>query len=377
MWRNYAINDLYEPGSTFKIVTAAAALEEGSATLNSHYYCNGFIRDIKGVVLRCSSWYDPHEDQDFATSFSNSCNVAFVNMARELGKEKLYEYIKAFGFGQTTGIDLLGEQRGLIPSGIESIREVNLATLSYGHGISVTPIQMINAIAAVANNGKLMTPMMTRSLIDSEGKIVKQFYPEMKRQVISENTADMLLGMLEKTVLEGTGKKAYVPGYRVGGKTGTAQKIIDGRYVDKKYISSFGGVAPVDDPRIAVLVIVDEPTGIYYGGTVAGPFAAMVIENTLNYMEIPRKYTEAELKNIEEKVLVPEVTGLTIAEAGELISGMDLKYTTEYEDFTLDTIIVDQYPKAGNELQRGGIIDLYLASGTNNPTLSEEVNGDQ
>ena len=377
MWRNYAINDLYEPGSTFKIVTAAAALEEGSATLNSHYYCNGFIRDIKGVVLRCSSWYDPHEDQDFATSFSNSCNVAFVNMARELGKEKLYEYIKAFGFGQTTGIDLLGEQRGLIPSGIESIREVNLATLSYGHGISVTPIQMINAIAAVANNGKLMTPMMTRSLIDSEGKIVKQFYPEMKRQVISENTADMLLGMLEKTVLEGTGKKAYVPGYRVGGKTGTAQKIIDGRYVDKKYISSFGGVAPVDDPRIAVLVIVDEPTGIYYGGTVAGPFAAMVIENTLNYMEIPRKYTEAELKNIEEKVLVPEVIGLTIAEAGELISGMDLKYTTEYEDFTLDTIIVDQYPKAGNELQRGGIIDLYLASGTNNPTLSEEVNGDQ
>lgn len=377
MWRNYAINDLYEPGSTFKIVTAAAALEEGSATLNSHYYCNGFIRDIKGVVLRCSSWYDPHEDQDFATSFSNSCNVAFVNMARELGKEKLYEYIKAFGFGQTTGIDLLGEQRGLIPSGIESIREVNLATLSYGHGISVTPIQMINAIAAVANNGKLMTPMMTRSLIDSEGKIVKQFYPEMKRQVISENTADMLLGMLEKTVLEGTGKKAYVPGYRVGGKTGTAQKIIDGRYVDKKYISSFGGVAPVDDPRIAVLVIVDEPTGIYYGGTVAGPFAAMVIENTLNYMEIPRKYTDAELKNIEEKVLVPEVTGLTIAEAGELISGMDLKYTTEYEDFTLDTIIVDQYPKAGNELQRGGIIDLYLASGTNNPTLSEEVNGDQ
>lgn len=377
MWRNYAINDLYEPGSTFKIVTAAAALEEGSATLNSHYYCNGFIRDIKGVVLRCSSWYDPHEDQDFATSFSNSCNVAFVNMARELGKEKLYEYIKAFGFGQTTGIDLLGEQRGLIPSGIESIREVNLATLSYGHGISVTPIQMINAIAAVANNGKLMTPMMTRSLIDSDGKVVKQFYPEMKRQVISENTADMLLGMLEKTVLEGTGKKAYVPGYRVGGKTGTAQKIIDGRYVDKKYISSFGGVAPVDDPRIAVLVIVDEPTGIYYGGTVAGPFAAMVIENTLNYMEIPRKYTEAELKNIEEKVLVPEVTGLTIAEAGELISGMDLKYTTEYEDFTLDTIIVDQYPKAGNELQRGGIIDLYLASGTNNPTLSEEVNGDQ
>lgn len=373
MWRNYAINDLYEPGSTFKIVTAAAALEEGSATLNSHYYCDGFIRDIKGVVLRCSSWYDPHGDQDFATSFSNSCNVAFVNMARELGKEKLYEYIKAFGFGQTTGIDLPGEQRGLIPSGIDSIKEVNLATLSYGHGISVTPIQMINAIAAVANDGKLMTPMMTRSLIDSQGKVVKQFQPQMKRQVISEKTADMLLDMLEKTVLEGTGKKAYVPGYRVGGKTGTAQKIIDGRYVENKYISSFGGVAPINDPRIAVLVIVDEPTGIYYGGTVAGPFAAMVIENTLNYMEVPRSYTEEELKGIQETVPVPEVIGLTIAEAGELISEISLKYTTEYEDFSLDTVVVDQYPKAGEEIQIGGIIDLYLSSGTNNPTLSEET----
>ncbi|HCO19423.1 MAG TPA: hypothetical protein DIT39_07500 [Tissierellales bacterium] len=183
----------------------------------------------------------------------------------------------------------------------------------------------------------------------------------------------MLLDMLEKTVLEGTGKKAYVPGYRVGGKTGTAQKIIDGRYVENKYISSFGGVAPINDPRIAVLVIVDEPTGIYYGGTVAGPFAAMVIENTLNYMEVPRSYTEEELKGIQETVPVPEVIGLTIAEAGELISEISLKYTTEYEDFSLDTVVVDQYPKAGEEIQIGGIIDLYLSSGTNNPTLSEET----
>ena len=372
MWRNYAINDIYEPGSTFKIVTAAAALEEASANLNTHYYCNGFIRDIPGVVLRCASWYNPHQDQDFEEAFSNSCNVAFVNMARAMGKDKLYDYIKAFGFGEPTGIDLLGEQRGIIPAGTDRIREVNLATLSYGHGIAVTPIQMINSIAATTNGGRLMTPYVVGSLVDSEGRVVKKFEPEVKRQVISEATSRELLSMLEKAVIEGTGRRAYVPGYRVGGKTGTAQKIIDGRYVDGKYISSFGGVAPVDDPKIAVLVIVDEPTGIYYGGTVAGPYAASVIENSLNYLEIPRKYTEAELEAIQETVTVPDVRNMPISQAGKTLTGMDLRYTTEYEDFTIDTLVLDQYPSAGEVVIKGSIIDLYLAQGENNPALSSE-----
>ena len=240
MWRNYAINDIYEPGSTFKIVTAAATLEEATSNLNSTYYCNGFIRDIPGVVLRCASWFKPHEHQDFSEAFANSCNVAFVNMAREVGKEKMLEYIKAFGFGELTGVDLPGEQRGIIPTNAQSIREVNLATLSYGHGIAVTPIQMINAISVVANGGNLMTPRFVKSILDENNRIIENFDPELKRQVISETTAKELLGMLEKAVIEGTGRKAYVPGYRVGGKTGTAQKIIDVRYFAGKYISSFG-----------------------------------------------------------------------------------------------------------------------------------------
>jgi stage V sporulation protein D (sporulation-specific penicillin-binding protein) len=372
MWRNYAINDIYEPGSTFKIVTAAAALEEGTANLNSHYYCNGFIRDIPGVVLRCSSWYDPHGDQDFARAFSNSCNVAFVNMARELGTEKMYEYIKAFGFGEVTGIDLLGEQRGIIPSGTASIREVNLATLSYGHGIAVTPIQMINAISVIGNGGNLMTPHIVKGLADSDGNVVKLFEPELRRQVISETTTNELLDMLELTVLEGTGRKAYVPGYRIGGKTGTAQKIIDGRYVDGKYISSFGGLAPVDDPQVAVLVIVDEPTGIYYGGTVAGPPAASVIESTLKYLEVPRKYTDEELKATKETVIVPDVRNISINRAGKELTDLDLKYTTEYEDFNTDTMVLNQYPSPGEEVTKGSIIDLYLENGSSNPVLSSE-----
>ncbi|MGM0396379.1 MAG: penicillin-binding transpeptidase domain-containing protein [Bacillota bacterium] len=372
LWRNYAINDLYEPGSTFKIVTAAAALEEATADLNTHYYCNGFIRDIPGVVLRCSSWYNPHEDQDFSEAFSNSCNVAFVNMARDLGKEKLYEYIKAFGFGEVSGIDLLGEGSGIIPADTEVIREVNLATLSYGHGIAVTPIQMVNAIAVVGNGGNLMTPHIVKSLVDSDGRVIRSFPPDTRRQVISETTSNEILDMLELTVLEGTGRKAYVPGYRIGGKTGTAQKIIDGRYVEGKYISSFGGVAPVDDPKLAVLVIVDEPTGIYYGGTVAGPPAAYVIENTLNYMEIPRKFTENELKATKDTVMVPDVRNLPIGQAGKEFTDLELKYTTEYEHFSTDTLVIDQYPSPGEEVIKGSIIDLYLEDGSNNPVLSNE-----
>ncbi|MDY0234588.1 MAG: penicillin-binding transpeptidase domain-containing protein [Gudongella sp.] len=372
MWRNYAINDIYEPGSTFKIVTAAASLEEASANLNTHYFCNGFVRDIKGVVIRCSSWYDPHGDQDFSEAFSNSCNVAFVEMARQLGREKMFEYIKAFGFGEPTGIDLLGEQKGIIPISVDSIKEVNLATLSYGHGIAVTPIQMINAISVIANGGNLMTPYMVDSIIDDEENIIQKFEPIKKRQVISEKTANEILTMLEQTVNEGTGRKAYIPGYRVGGKTGTAQKIIDGRYVDEKYISSFGGIAPIDDPEIAILVIVDEPTGVYYGGTVAGPYAKYVIENTLQYLEVPRVYTEEESELIEELAPVPNVVGLKISEAGQILSEAGFKYTTEYEEFTQDTLVIDQFPKNNEPTEKGSIIDLYLESGLNVPVLSEE-----
>ena len=372
MWRNYAINDMYEPGSTFKIVTAAASLEEASANLNTHYFCNGFVRDIKGHVLRCASWYKPHGDQDFSEAFSNSCNPAFVAMARGLGREKMYEYIKAFGFGEVTGIDLPGEQKGITPYSVDSIKEINLATLSYGHNIAVTPIQMINAISVIANGGNLMTPYIVDSIIDDDENIIKKFEPIKKRQVISEKTSNEIMKLLEKTVTEGTGRRAYVPGYRVGGKTGTAQKIINGVYEDEKYISSFGGVAPVDDPKIAILVIVDEPTGIYYGGTVAGPYARYVIENTLQYLEVARVYTDEESELIEELLPIPNVIGLKISEAGQILSEAGFKYTTEYDVFTQDTLVIDQFPKEEEPIQKGSIIDLYLESGFKTPILSEE-----
>lgn len=361
MWRNSAISDVYEPGSTFKIITAAAALEENIASPSSHYYCNGFVRDIKGVVLRCSQWYNPHGAQTLVEAMNNSCNVAFVNLGRQVGKDLLLKYIKAFGFGETTGIDLNGEQAGLVPQNPDNIREVNLATMSYGHGIAVTPLQLINAVSAIANGGNLMEPRLVKELIDNEGNVVKTFEPVVKRKVLSESTSKTMLDMLEQVVRDGTGTKAYIPGMRVGGKTGTAQKIIDGRYAPGKYIASFVAIAPVDDPKIALLVVVDEPgAGQYYGGTIAAPVAKEILEEALNYLEITPVFTEDEKEMLTEKVIVPDVRNMKIGEAGKILTEAGLRYTTEYMNLTSDSVILDQFPLAGTEVQKGSIVDLYL-----------------
>jgi len=366
MWRNFAINDAYEPGSTFKTIVAAAALEENVANMDSHFYCNGFIRDIPGGVLKCSRWYNPHGAQTLKEGMENSCNVVFVNLGRSLGKEKLYKYIKAFGFGEKTGIELTGEQGGIIPPNTDVIKEINLATMSYGHGIAVTPIQLINAVSAIANGGNLMKPRLVSKLIDNEGNVVIENKPEVIRQVISKTTSDMMLEMMESVVTKGTGTNAYVPGYRVAGKTGTAQKIIDGKYAPGKYIGSFVAVAPATDPKIAVLVIVDEPEGMYYGGSVAAPVAGKVIEETLSYLEVEPEFTEEEKEQFEYTEVVPDVRNMTIGEAGEILSQLGFRYTTESYNITENSVVIDQFPLPGTEVTKGSIIDLYLQEDFNN-----------
>lgn len=359
-WRNFAINDIYEPGSTFKVITAAAAIEENSAQPDTHFYCNGFIKDIKGVTLKCSSWYNPHGNQTFTEGLDNSCNIVFVNVARMLGKEQLYRYIKAFGFGENTGIDLNGEQRGIIPANTDVIKEVNLATMSYGHGIAVTPLQLVNAFAAISNGGNLMRPRLVKELIDDDGNVVASYEPEVKRKVLSQSTSEKMLKMLESVVVNGTGSNAYIPGFRVGGKTGTAEKIIDGRYAKGKYIGSFAAVAPADDPQIAILVVVDEPVGQYYGGSVAAPVAKEIIEDTLNYLEVEQIFTEDEKEEVEEMVIVPDVRNMKIGDAGRALSSVGLKHTTEYLNLTSESVVLDQFPLPNIEVRRDSIIDLYL-----------------
>ncbi len=360
MWRNFAISDAYEPGSTFKTIVAAAAIEENVANANTGFYCNGFIRDIPGALLKCSRWYNPHGPQTLKQGMENSCNVVFVQLGRMLGKEKLYKYIKGFGFGEPTGIELTGEQGGIIPANTDIIKEVNLATMSYGHGIAVTPIQLINAVSAIANGGNLMKPRLVSQLIDDEGNVVITNEPEVRRKVISKTTSEVMLDMMESVVANGTGTNAYVPGYRVAGKTGTAQKIIDGRYAPGKYIGSFIAAAPAQDPKIAILVVVDEPTGIYYGGSVAAPVAGKVIEETLSYLEVKPEFTEKEKEEFEYTAEVPDVRNKNIEEAGKILVDLGFKYTTESYYITEDSKVIDQFPLPGTEVSKGSIIDLYL-----------------
>ena len=371
LWRNFAVNDIYEPGSTFKLITAAAALEENTTSLGHHYFCNGFVRDIKGEVLKCARWYNPHGSQSLREAMDNSCNVAFVNIGRQLGRDKFYDYVRAFGFGEKTGVDLLGEERGIIPSSPEVIKEINLATMSYGHGIALTPIQLTNAVSAISNGGYLMEPRLAKELRDSEANIIETFEPEIKRQVISNETSETMLSLMETVVSNGSGSRAYIPGYRVGGKTGTAQKIIDGRYAQNKYIASFIGVAPIDNPQFVILVTVDEPSaGTYYGGSVAAPIARDILEEIFNYMEIPPQYDEDEMQQTIKQVQVPDLRNLVIGEAGRTLTDLGLRYTTEYLELTSDSIVIEQFPAPGTEVQEGSIIDLYLnTKPSNNITM--------
>ena len=357
-WRNFAINDIYEPGSTFKLITAASALEENTVTPETPLYCGGVLNDVKGTTLKCTK---AHGAQTFIEAMNNSCNIALINVGRGLGKEQFYKYIKAFGFGEKTNINLNGEQRGIIPSSPDVIKEVNLATMSYGYGVALTPMQLITAVSSFANGGKLMEPRIVKELIDGEGIVREKFDPVVKRQVLSEKTAETMLMMMEKVVSDGTGSGGYIPGFRVGGKTGTAQKIVDGRYVQGKYMASFVGVAPVDDPQVAILVVIDEPsTGQYYGGTIAAPVARDVLADTLKYLEVEAKFTDKEKQEAVEKVTVPDVRNKEIEKAGKTINDMGLKYTTEYLERTDKTKVIDQFPLPGAEVDRGTIVDLYL-----------------
>jgi stage V sporulation protein D (sporulation-specific penicillin-binding protein) len=377
MWRNYAISDVYEPGSTFKVITAAAAIEENTTTPDSHYFCGGTIK-VQGRTLKCSRWYNPHGALTFKEGFDVSCNIVFVNAGSNLGKEKFYKYVKGFGFGEKSGIELSGEQKGIIPYNLEGIKEINLSTMSYGHGIAVTPIQMVNALSSVVNGGNLMRPRLVSQLIDNEGNIIESFQPEITRKVISEATSKTMLDLLESVVAVGSGSRAQVPGYRVGGKTGTAQKVIDGRYAQNKYIGSFVAVAPIDNPQIAMIVIVDEPgTGVYYGGSVAAPIAKVILEDTFNYLEIPPVFTEKDKEKIIEKVIVPDVRNTKIGIAGKTLTDLGLKYTTEYSDITSESVVIDQFPKPGLEVIKGSIVDIYLnikqAGNINMPYLVDKT----
>ncbi len=281
-WRNAAISNAFEPGSTFKILTTTAALGEKIVSLNERFFDSGAI-EVQGRTIHC--WkHGGHGSETFKEVVENSCNTGFVTVGLRLGGENFYKYLHAFGLGKTTGIDLPGEAKGILIKE-SKVTPINLATMAMGQSIAVTPIQLIDAVCAVINGGEHIKPQIVREIKNKDGAMVKSFAKEGLGQVISNEVSVEVKEVLESVVANGTGKNAAIEGYRIGGKTGTAQKVGPGGYMPGKYIASFIGFAPADKPQIVFLVAIDEPEGIYYGGQIAAPVFKNVMQDVLPYIK--------------------------------------------------------------------------------------------
>ncbi|WP_409294465.1 stage V sporulation protein D [Peribacillus sp. SCS-26] len=355
--RNLPVWSTYEPGSTFKIITLAAALEEKKVDLlKDHFYDSGSV-EVGGARLHC--WkHGGHGSESFLEVVQNSCNPGFIELGERLGKEKLFSYIKNFGFGEKTGIDLQGEGRGILFN-LDRVGPVEQATTAFGQGVSVTPIQQAAAVAAAVNGGTLYTPYIAKELIDPKtGKTVMKKKPEAKRKVISEETSKQIRNALESVVAQGTGRNAFVESYRVGGKTGTAQKVKNGRYMEGNYIVSFIGFAPADDPQIVVYTAVDNPKGtVQFGGTVAAPIVGKIMNDSLRAMHVPLRKNQIEKKvNWLDPVMleIPDLTGMSIKELQTQPFNINLDVAGK------GSVIVKQSPPAGIKVKEGSTIRIYL-----------------
>ena len=355
--QNLPIWMTYEPGSTFKIMTLATSLEEQTVNLfEDTYYDDGSV-NVDGATIHC--WKSGgHGAQTFLEVVENSCNPGFVELGQRLGTNTLMSYINNFGFGAKTGIDLNGESNGILFN-IDKMGPVELATTSFGQGISVTPIQQVTAVSAAINGGTLYEPFLVKEMLEPETKsVIYTKEPVMRRKVISKETSKLVRYALESVVANGSGRSAYIENYRVGGKTGTAQKVQNGVYMDGNYILSFIGFMPADDPKIVVYVAIDHPQGVtQYGGVVAAPIAKSVLETAISVLDIEpsNEGMEKEYNWLDTKyVKLPEVTGLTVEEAKKTLKGFSIEYSGEGEN------IVYQSPNANTYIKEGGTVKLML-----------------
>lgn len=356
-YRNKAL-DFYEPGSVFKTFTASMGLEEGLVSENTGFYCGSSIT-VADRTIRC--WIHPrgHGQISFRDAIANSCNPSFVTLAGKIGSKMFSKYYVGFGFTDRTGVDLLGEPA--VSSSLyydpATMTPVNVAASSIGQTFKVTPLQMATALCAVANGGYLMQPYIVQQVLDSNGEVVSNTNPTVKRQVISTDTSERLCAMLGNAVSGGAIKNAYISGYRVGGKTGTAQKTEtrpeDEKDSDKiKVIASFGGIAPSDDPEVVVLVMIDEPS-VKSGGTVAAPLAKKILKDILPYLGVEPNYTAEEIAGLDRSV--PQVSGNKLSVAGATLGSAGLSYRTVGKGDT----VVRQIPESGSSIPKGGTVWLY------------------
>lgn len=365
-YKNYTVEELnrnlpiwmnYEPGSTFKIITLSATVEEKTLDLyKDHFYDGGSIR-VDGARIKC--WKDGgHGAETFLQVVENSCNPGFVVMGQKLGKERLFSYINKFGFGEKTGIDLNGEASGILFS-LDKVGPVELATTSFGQGVSVTPIQQITAVSAAINGGKLYKPHIVKSILEPEtNSVIKTYDKELVRKVISKDSSKEVRNALESVVTNGTGRNAFIDGYRVGGKTGTAQKVKDGSYLSGNYIVSFIGFMPANDPKIIVYVALDNPKGVVqYGGTVSAPIARSILLDSIDALGI-KKPKGAKEKNYQpwdkKYVTVPDLIGKNYNDIRFKLEGFTIEYSGSGKK------IIYQSPKAGERIVEGSKIRILL-----------------
>jgi len=357
--RNVAICNSYEPGSTFKIVTLGAALDENLVSESDRFYCPGFIQ-VADRTIHC--WLPAgHGSESLAQVVQNSCNIGFIDIGLREGLDTFYKYLDAFGFGKLTGIDLPGEAEGIIVNQKEAT-QVDLATMSIGQANSVTPLQLVMAMGAVANGGKLMQPHVVKELRNSQGEVVKQFDPQVIRQVLSPATAQEERSLLQRVVDAGTGTTARLNGYTAGGKTGTGQKALPGGgYSDTAHVLSFCGFAPVDNSRLVCLVLLDSPQGIQFGSVQAAPVFKAVMDDSLRYLQVPMDYLPGGTALSDDMTVVPPVTNLPVSEAQKTLAAAGLVGEVSGQG----QVVLDQVPVDGVKLTRGSKVLLSLdASGT-------------
>ena len=371
MWRNRLVNDTFEPGSIFKVVTAITALEEGAATADTDFFCGGSMA-VGGIHPKC--WRTQgHGAQKFPDIIKNSCNVAFIQLGQMIGKEKLCEYIDKFGFGKVCGVDLPGEAKGIVKK-VDKVTDADLATIAFGQTNTVNSVQYMAALNAIANGGTWIQPHVMKEVthVDENGNTVvdEKFTPTERTVASKEKTAE-LRTYLERVVTEGSGKGSFIEGYHIGGKTGTAQKVENGVY-SGKYISSFVGMAPVDDPNVTVMITVDEPSnGAYYAGQVAAPAGKTLFSDIFNYLD--DKFSSENLSQIPRDIVIPEVRGMSVAEAKKICKEAKLDCQIEGDGDT----IISMNPYPGYTVKEDSKINLYTTGDANynNNVVMPDVRG--
>ena len=358
MWSNKSVAETYEPGSTFKLITASVALEENitSTDTPNDFYCKGY-EEVADRKINCWST-TAHGSQSLRLALCNSCNPAFIQLGKRIGATTLYKYYSAFGLFNSTNSSLYGEQTGLFHD-LDNVRDVELATMSFGQRINITPLQLITAVSCIANDGKLMKPRIVKEVENPDTSTITEVPVSQVRQVISKQTAEKVKNMMESVVIEGGGKNGAVNGYSIGGKTGTSEPPV-GKESDG-YVASFVAISPIEDTQITLLVTLYDPKGIngYLGGQVAGPVVSQMLSEILPYLGVPSDETSSSTTNPANSIVVPDVRNKTVAEAEKVLKTAGFNTKTYVTGDPNTVLVSDQTPKPGNSLSKGSIIVLY------------------